>query len=104
MAERVPRQAELNRALLVRQPLLRRVRMPVREAVEHLLALQAQAPRAAVPGLSSATWIERGEDALGQSVGLTGADIKLKRWTFDHCCRHFEGEAEASAYSLRAAR
>ncbi|OEV17196.1 hypothetical protein AN219_27945, partial [Streptomyces nanshensis] len=35
----------LSRALLARQLLVERARMPVRDAVEHLVGIQAQAPR-----------------------------------------------------------
>src|ERR687895_1466787 len=43
---------ELNRALLERQFLLRGVGLPVREAIEHLVGLQAQS----VPPTSSGLW------------------------------------------------
>ena len=43
--------ARLNRALLARQLLLRRRRITVLDAVEHLVGIQSQAPRAAYIGL-----------------------------------------------------
>ena len=52
-ADRVITRRELNRALLARQLLLRRVEWPVGEGVEHLLGLQAQASMPPYYGLWS---------------------------------------------------
>jgi Winged helix DNA-binding domain len=53
MTDEVLDRRALNRALLGRQLLLRRVEMPVADAVEHLLGLQAQAPMPPYYGLWS---------------------------------------------------
>ncbi|WP_336205168.1 winged helix DNA-binding domain-containing protein [Nonomuraea sp. LPB2021202275-12-8] len=61
---------ELNRATLERQLLLRRARMPVVAAVEHLVGLQAQTPHSWYAGLAA-----RLEDVRPEEV----ADLLVRR-------------------------
>ncbi len=75
-AKDVFRQPALNRALLDRQLLLRRIDVPVCEAVEHLLGLQAQAPLPPYYGLWS-----RLESFHPQELGRMLTDREAVRLT-----------------------
>ena len=82
--ERVLTRRELNRALLERQLLLRRVELPVADAVEHLVGLQCQEPPAPYLGLAArldgfepAKLSAMVEDRRAARMGLMRATLHL---------------------------
>ena len=83
---------ELNRALLERQLLLRRSAMPVAEAVEHLVGLQAQAPAPPYYGLWS-----RLEGFDPHEVGRLLIDREAVRMTLMRGTVHLMSVADAAA-------
>ncbi|HSS51974.1 MAG TPA: winged helix DNA-binding domain-containing protein [Thermoanaerobaculia bacterium] len=74
-------QRALNRALLERQMLLRRATLPISEAVEHLVGLQAQSPSAPYIGLWSRLDGFRFDDLAGLIERRALVRIALMRST-----------------------
>ena len=73
--------ARLNRALLARQLLLRRRRITVLDAVEHLVGIQSQAPRAAYVGLWARVSGFRPEALEGLMLDRSVVRVALMRST-----------------------
>ena len=101
MAERVLTERELNRALLARQLLLRRQRLPVVRAVERVGALQAQWP----PSPYLALWSRL--DAFDKAALMRAVERRrLVKTTLMRATLHLVSVADYLAYGglIRAAR